>query len=150
MARMITITIRAAATCAVLALPALVLSQTAPADGVSPRARQIHDHAIVIDSHDDTTQRLLSEKGFDISARHTNGNIDVPRMREGGLDALFFSIWVPSDLTGPPAVKKAMDLIDSVREAARLHPNDLTIATTAAEIRQAAAAHKIAALMGME
>jgi membrane dipeptidase len=142
---------RAAVACAVLAIPILVLTQQAPpGDAVSARARQLHDRAIVIDSHDDTTQRLLSEKGFDISARHTNGNIDVPRMREGGLDALFFSIWVPSDLTGPPAVKKAMDLIDSVREAARLHPNDLTIATTAAEIRQAAAAHKIAALMGME
>ena len=142
---------RAAVACAVLAIPILVLTRQAPpGDAVSARARQLHDRAIVIDSHDDTTQRLLSEKGFDISARHTNGNIDVPRMREGGLDALFFSIWVPSDLTGPPAVKKAMDLIDSVREAARLHPNDLTIATTAAEIRQAAAAHKIAALMGME
>src|SRR5260370_30798952 len=128
MARMITITIRAAATCAVLALPALVLSQTAPADGVSPRARQIHDHAIVIDSHDDTTQRLLYEKGFDIGARHSNGNIDVPRMREAGLDALFFSIWVPSDVTGPTAMKRAMEFVDSVHEAVRTHPYDLRLA----------------------
>jgi membrane dipeptidase len=71
-------------------------------------------------------------------------------MREGGLDALFFSIWVPSDLTGPPAVKRSLDLIDSVREAVRTHPNDLLLATTAADIRRAAAEHKIAALMGME
>jgi membrane dipeptidase len=147
---MITITIRAAAVCAALALPALVLTQTAPADGVSARAKQIHDRAIVIDSHDDTTQRLLFEKGFDIGARHSNGNIDIPRMREGGLDALFFSIWVPSDVTGPPAVKRAMELIDSVREAVRTHPNDLSLATTAADIRRAAGEHKIAALMGME
>jgi membrane dipeptidase len=71
-------------------------------------------------------------------------------MREGGLDALFFSIWVPSDVTGPPAVKKALDQIDAVREAARLHPNDLVLATTAAEVRRAVADRKIAALMGME
>jgi membrane dipeptidase len=141
---------RAALACAVLALPTLVLTQSAPTDTVSARAKEVHDRAIVIDSHDDTTQRLLSDKTFDIIKRNTNGNIDVPRMREGGLDGLFFSIWVPSDLTGPPAVKKAMDLIDSVREAVRLHPNDLMIATTAAEIREAAAAHKIAALIGME
>jgi membrane dipeptidase len=147
---MITITIRAAAACAALALPALVLTQTAPADGVSARAKQIHDRAIVIDSHDDTTQRLLFEKGFDIGARHSNGNIDIPRMREGGLDALFFSIWVPSDVTGPPAVKRALELIDSVREAVRTHPNDLSLATTAADVRRAAGEHKIAALMGME
>src|SRR5256885_13202937 len=53
-----------------------------------------------------------------------------------GLDALFFSIWVPSDVTGPPAVKRSLDLIDSVREAVRTHPNDLLLATTAAEDRK--------------
>src|SRR5437660_8094611 len=138
-----------------IAASALVATQTgratqgAPAD-VSPAARQLHDRAIVVDTHDDTPQRLLFEKGFDIGVRHTNGNIDVPRMRDGGLDALFFSIWVPSDVTGPPAVKRSLDLIDSVREAVRTHPNDLVLATTAADIRRAAGEHKIAALMGME
>ena len=71
-------------------------------------------------------------------------------MRDGGLDALFFSIWVPSDVTGPVAVKRAFDQIDAVREAVRQHPNDLVLATTAAEIRRAAADRKIAALMGLE
>ncbi len=150
MARMKHILLRAAAAAAVLSVPALVLSQSGAPGAVSAHAKDVHDRAIVIDSHDDTTQRLLSEKGFDIGARHANGNIDIPRMREGGLDALFFSIWVPSELTGPPAVKKAMDLIDSVREAVRKHPGDLVLATSAAEIRRAAGEHKIAALMGME
>jgi membrane dipeptidase len=135
---------------AVLAVPAIVLTQSAPAAAVSARAKQLHERAIVIDSHDDTTQRLLSDKSFDISVRQKNGNIDIPRMREGGLDALFFSIWVPSDVTGLPAVKTATALIDSVHKAVKAHPNDLMLATTAADIRQAAAAHKIAALMGME
>src|SRR5439155_2563573 len=125
---------------AAIALATTVLAQSPPQDqAVSPRARQLHDRAIVIDSHDDTTQRMLFDKTFDISVRHKDGNIDVPRMREGGLDALFFSIWVPSDVTGPPAVKRAFDLIDCVREAARLHPNDLVLATTAADVRKAAA-----------
>jgi membrane dipeptidase len=117
---------------------------------VSPGAKALHERAIVVDTHDDTTQRMLFEKGFDLGVRHANGNIDIPRMREGGLDALFFSIWVPSDVTGPPAVKRSLDLIDAVREAVRTHPNDLVLATTAADIRRAAAEHKIAALMGME
>jgi len=71
-------------------------------------------------------------------------------MREGGLDALFFSIWMPSDVTGAAAVKRALDQIDAVREAVRAHPRDLMLATTAADVRKAAADHKIAALMGME
>ena len=90
------ILVRAALASTVLAIPAIVLTQAAQGDAVSARARQLHDRAIVIDSHDDTTQRLLSDKTFDISKRQKNGNIDIPRMREGGLDALFFSIWVPS------------------------------------------------------
>src|SRR5207237_1514774 len=61
-----------------------------------------------------------------------------------------FCGWGPSDVAGPPAVKPSLDLIDSVREAVRTHPNDLTLATTASDIRKAAAEHKIAALMGME
>jgi membrane dipeptidase len=122
--------------------PASAPASTGPAE--------VHARAIVVDTHDDTTQRLLFEKGFDIGVRHENGNVDIPRMREGGLDALFFSIWVPSDVTGPPAVKRALQLIDRVHEAVRTHPDDLVLATTAAEIRRAAAERKIAALMGME
>src|SRR5262249_17990761 len=117
---------------------------------VPARARTLHERAIVVDSHDDTPQRMVFEKGFDVAVRHANGNIDVPRMRDGGLDGLFFSIWVPSDVTGPPAVRRALEQIDAVREAARTHPRDLMLATTAADIRRAASEHRIAALMGME
>jgi membrane dipeptidase len=66
------------------------------------------------------------------------------------MDAIFFSIWIPGDTTGPEAVKQALDQIDAVREAVRTHPNDLMLATSASDIRKAVAAHKIAALMGME
>ena len=129
-----------------MALPVALSSQST----VSPRARQLHQRAIVVDTHDDTTQRLIFDKTFDIGARHADGSIDIPRMREGGLDALFFSIWITGDVTGPTAVKRALQQIDAVREAARTHPRELVLATTAADIRQAAAAGKIAALIGVE
>src|SRR5438094_6140766 len=135
---------------AIAAVPIFLLAQSVSDVQVSARAKRLHDRAIVVDTHDDTPQRLLFDKNFNIGTRNKDGHVDIPRMREGGLDALFFSIWVPSDVTGPPAVKRALDLIDCVREAARLHPNDLMLATTAADIRRAAAEHKIAALMGME
>src|SRR5262245_57286223 len=146
---MVAISVRSAAAAILLLIPVLVSTQS-PGDAVSPRAKQLHDSALVVDSHDDTTQRLLSDKAFDIAKRNANGNVDIPRMRDGGLDALFFSIWVPSDVTGPPAVKSSLDQIDAVREAVRTHPNDFLLATTAADVRRAAAEHKIAALMGME
>ena len=135
---------------AVLALPGIVFTQAAPEPPVSARAKALHERAIVIDSHDDTTQRLLFDKTFDIAKRQSNGNVDIPRMREGGLDALFFSIWVPAEVTGAPAVKTATALIEAVHKAVEAHPADLMLATTAADVRRAAAEHKIAALMGME
>jgi membrane dipeptidase len=71
-------------------------------------------------------------------------------MREGGLDALFFSIYMPGEVTGPPAVKRALQQIDKVRELVRARPRDLMLATSAGDVRRAVAERKIAALMGME
>jgi len=116
---------------------------------ISPAARELHSKSIVIDTHDDTTQRLLDPK-FDFGARHTDGSVDIPRMREGGLSAIFFSIWIPGTVTGPTAVQRALDQIAAVRETLLRHPNDLVLCTTADEIRHAKAANKIAVLMGVE
>ena len=126
-----------------------LMPKSSRAQSASEKAKKLHTSSIVIDTHDDTTQRLL-EPSFDIGTRHADGNIDIPRMREGGLNAIFFSIWIPSKTVGPEAVKKAIDQIDAVREAARKHPDDLVLATTADEIRAAKKQNKIAALMGVE
>src|SRR6266704_6137110 len=75
-------------------------------DDISARAKKLHFSSIVVDTHDDTTQRFLDGK-FDLGARHTDGSIDIPRMREGGLHAIFFSIWIPSKITGQEAVNRA-------------------------------------------
>src|ERR1700761_6535927 len=96
---------------------------------VSDRARKLHFASIVVDTHDDTTQRLLDGK-FDLGERLTTGSIDIPRMKEGGLGAIFFSIWIPSKVTGPEAVHRALEQIDAVREQVRKHPRDLALATT--------------------
>jgi membrane dipeptidase len=116
---------------------------------ISPAARELHFQSIVVDTHDDTTQRLLDPK-FDFGVRHSDGSVDIPRMREGGLSAIFFSIWIPGTVTGPTAVQRALDQIAAVRETVARHPNDLVLCTTADEIRRAKAANKIAVLMGVE
>src|SRR6266567_1165997 len=119
------------------------------ADTISEKARKLHFSSIVVDTHDDTTQRFLDGK-FDLGTRGSAGSIGIPRMREGNLSAIFFSIWMPSKITGPEAVERALIQIDAIREQVRKHPNDLALATTAAEIREARKQGKIAALMGVE
>jgi membrane dipeptidase len=127
----------------------IVLAGAMRADDGVARAKKLHFSSIIIDTHDDTTQRLLDSK-FDIGARNETGSIDIPRMKAGNLGGIFFSIWIPSKITGPEAVKRALDQIDAVREAVRRHPRDLALATTAAEIRAARREGKIAVLMGVE
>src|SRR5271165_2702354 len=126
-----------------------VIGMSLAADSLSEKARKLHFSSIVVDTHDDTTQRFLDGK-FDLGPRDASGSIDIPRMREGGLGAIFFSIWMPSKVTGPVAVQKALDQIDAVREQIRKHPKDLALATTVDQIRQAHKDGRIAALMGVE
>src|SRR5437879_1846187 len=127
----------------------LLVAGVMTADGISDRAKKLHFSSIVVDTHDDTTQRFLDGK-FDLGPRDANGSIDIPRMKEGNLSAIFFSIWMPSKITGPEAVKRALVQIDAVREQIRRHPEALVLATTAGEVREARKQGKIAALMGVE
>ena len=128
---------------------AAVTTKSQSQTNISPAARELHSQSIVIDTHDDTTQRLLDPK-FDFGALHSDGSVDIPRMRAGGLSAILFSIWIPGTVTGPTAVQRALDQINAVRETVARHPNDLVLCTTAEEIRRAKAGGKIAVLMGVE
>jgi membrane dipeptidase len=135
---------------ALCAVAAVAMTATTPKAGdISGRARKLHFASIVVDTHDDTTQRFL-DGDFDLGVRSPMGSIDIPRMKEGGLGAIFFSIWIPSKITGPEAVKHALDQIDAVREQVRRHPQEIVLATTAAEVREAHKQGRIAALMGVE
>jgi membrane dipeptidase len=118
-------------------------------DEISDRAHQLHFSSIVLDTHDDTTQRFFA-KDYDLGARNPEGHVDIPRMREGGMNAIFFSIWIDGRIMGPPAVQKALDQIDAVRENVKKHSNDMMLARTADDVRRAHAQGKIAALMGVE
>ena len=95
--------------------------ETAPAAAITPA--DIHARAIVVDSHVDTTQRLFFDKTFESRHPPFQRQHRHPARARRGLDALFFSIWVPSDVTGPTAVKRALQLIDAVHEAVRPHPD---------------------------
>jgi membrane dipeptidase len=141
--------LRTILTAGVFVSAAAFLAAVMTADDISARAKKLHFSSIVVDTHDDTTQRFLDGK-FDLGVRNATGSIDIPRMKEGGLGAIFFSIWVPSKVTGSEAVNRAMTQIDAVREQVRTHPKDLFLATTATEIREARKQGKIAALMGVE
>jgi membrane dipeptidase len=71
-------------------------------------------------------------------------------MQEGGMNGIFFSIWIDGKIMGPPAVEKALDQMDAVHENVKKNSNAMVFARTAEEVRRAHAQGKIAALMGVE
>lgn len=113
------------------------------------QARALMRHSIVLDTHVDTTQRLIWEK-FDLANRSSKGSIDIPRMREGLMNAVFFSIWIPGTTVGQEAINQASKQIAAIRQQVRQHPNDLKLCTTTNDIKEAVANGKIAIIMGME
>ena len=115
---------------------------------VEARARKIHFSSIVMDTHIDVTPKLQTDWKF--TEEHTTGHIDLPRMRKGGLNALFFSIYMSGSVTGPKAVNDALERIAAVHKLAQDLPDQVALCTTAEEVRQAHKAGKIAGLMGME
>jgi membrane dipeptidase len=135
--------------CVLCAAVGGLLVRGSAADAVADRAHQLHFSSIVLDTHDDTTQRFFS-KGYDLGKHNPDGHVDIPRMREGGMNAIFFSIWIDGRTMGPPAVQKALDQIDAVHENVRKYSQDMVFARTAEEVRRAHAQGKIAALMGVE
>jgi membrane dipeptidase len=132
-----------------LALPQIGSSSLAQkADPVAERARKIHFSSIVLDTHIDTTPRLQTDWRF--TEEHTSGHIDLPRMKKGGLNALFFSIYMPGTVTGPKAVNDSVERIAAVHKLAEDLPGQIALCTTAEQVRRAHKQGKIAALMGME
>jgi membrane dipeptidase len=119
------------------------------ADELSPRARAIHFSTLVFDTHADTPQRLFFDH-FDLARRDAEGCVDIPRLQEGGVGAVFFALWVPVEITGAAATRRALDLLDAAIRQVEIHSSDLVLATTSEGVRTARGENKIAVLLGIE
>ena len=138
-------------------LPLLFLVLTVPASSqdagptISAKARQIHESALVIDTHADTPQRFLDEN-YDIGSTDPkdHGHISLDKAKTGNLGAEFFSIWVEPQTNQGHFARHTLDLIDSVYEQAARHPDRMMMAFSADDIERAHKQKKLAALMGIE
>jgi membrane dipeptidase len=129
------------------AAPAISSSAAAPAPDA---ADALHRSAIVIDTHDDVTMRLVTE-GVNLADRLPDGQTDIPRMREGGLDAEFLSVFVPPTLfPGDKAYAQSLREFDAIDALVAANAASVVLARTAGEVRAGAAADKTIFLIGVE
>jgi membrane dipeptidase len=116
-----------------------------------PDANRLHFDSIVIDGHSDTTPRF-ENPDWSFGERHeaSDGAMDLPRVREGGLDVQFWSIYMGKRETAGDAIREALERIDGVHEMAARFPDDVIVAHSVQEIRAAVADGKFVGLMGIE
>lgn len=133
-----------------IALPlAAQTTSKIPAVTKKPDPLAVHNAAIVIDTHADTTQRLLDDD-YDLADPLKGGHLNFDSARKGNLGAEFFSIWVdPKTYTGVDA-HRTLELIDAVHQQAAKHPQQMRMAFSPEDIVAAHREHKLAALMGVE
>ena len=96
-------------------------SKTETEEELIERALKIHKKVLTLDTHADTPIRMI-EPGFDMAERHdpneTGSKVDYPRMKEGGLDAIFFAAFVAQDIRNEQGNDHAkalcLQMIDSI------------------------------------
>jgi membrane dipeptidase len=110
------------------------------------------DHP-VIDGHNDLMWTMRDLNGYDFAAydvgeRQAQTHTDLPRMREGGMGAQFWSVFVPSRADDP--VRLTLEQVDAVTTMVERYPDRLALATTADDVEAAWRGQRIACLMGAE
>ncbi len=138
-------------------LPLLVilplLAADAPLAPISERAKKLTESAIVFDGHNDLPWRLRKDgdvkfETLDLAKRLATGHTDIPRARQGGLKAQFWSVYIPTDQADP--ARSVVEQIDIVKRMVEKYPNDFELALTADDVERIAKSGKIASLLGME
>jgi len=125
---------------------------------VEQKARALHDRMLTVDTHCDTAFSLL-RTDWKIGDRHdpslrASGKIDLPRMREGGLDAEFFAAFVGQGPLTPEAYAKAKDsalrAVEAVRKMTEEYSSVIGLAVDPQGARRLKKEGKLTAFIGLE
>ncbi len=118
------------------------------------QAREIHKTAILFDGHNDLPWQLRDEGDIsfgktDIAKKQGKPfQTDIPRIKAGGLNAQFWSVYIPG--THPNPLRTVLEQIDIVRRMIDKYPEHFEQALTAADVRRIAKSGKCASMMGVE
>ena len=120
------------------------------------RARALHRQVPLIDGHNDYPWALRGiDPGRDLNKAEISKPVpslmtDIPRLRQGGMGAQFWSVYVPSTMMGKEAVRATLEQIDIVHRMTMKWPETFEIAYTAADIERSFKAKRIGSLIGIE
>lgn len=120
---------------------------------ISRKADKMHQNMLTVDTHCDTPMRL-TRSGFDLGTANEKGCVDFPRMKEGGLDAEFFAIFIGQGPRDPETFDKihltALTVFDSIHRSVKRYPQMAGLALTPDDAYNLKAGGRVAAFIGIE
>ena len=123
---------------------------------VSDRAQRIHDAATLVDGHNDLPWKVRTEgsstfDGMDIEKPQPKLHTDIPRLRDGGVKAQFWSVYVPASTADDgKSLATTLEQIAIVKSMIARYPDTFELAGTVDDVQRICAAGKIASLIGVE
>lgn len=127
-----------------------------PADPNLPRLKRVLAKTPLIDGHNDWAEALIDhagDKAWSIDLRRLDTgkyDTDIERIRQGMMGGQFWSVYVSASLPELEQVKTTLERIDLVKSIVARYPQDFALATTAAQVRAAHKAGKVASMLGAE
>ena len=113
------------------------------------KAKQIHQKAIVFDGHCDTILEIMNHKRT-LGKRASTGHLDIPRMKEGGVDVQFFAVFIEDIYKPDRSLKRTLQLIDCFYKEIEKNQDDISLVTNYNQIEEVNSAGKIAAILSIE
>ena len=135
-----------------VALGAVAIGQTRPPDSGRAAAQDIeklHRDALIWDCHNDLAYRVLYE-GLDIGNRLPGGQVDIPRLREGGVDVQVAALFIQNYLYPDKSARQAFQLLEAMTKNIEKNAASVELARTGADIERIAASGKIALPLAIE
>ena len=102
----------------------------------------------ILDSHCDTPSQILRLR--DLSLDNGHAQIDIPKLKKGGVDASFFALYTPASMDSDAACRKALELLSAVYDTVEANRNSLALALTPAQALANKEKGLISIFIGME
>ncbi|MGQ9620461.1 MAG: dipeptidase [Bacteroidales bacterium] len=117
------------------------------------KAEKIHFSVLTVDTHCDTPINLM-KPGFELGEKQNFGCVDFPRMKEGGLDAEFFAVFIGQgprdDSSYIRANRRALSIFEAIRKNVEKNSEKAQIALSPDDIYRINKEGKIGVFIGVE
>ncbi|HET8650587.1 MAG TPA: dipeptidase [Gemmatimonadales bacterium] len=139
-----------------VAMPAAAQNATPDSAAALAHARKLLHSTLLWDGHNDLPWEIRTSRAHprDVAAydlrQHTSGMTDLPRLAEGGLNAQFWSIYIPGEIKDSGFARVQLEQFDIARRMIERYPDKLELALTSDDVMKAYHDGKIASLLGME